>query len=778
MFEYRPIPKKRNGVVITMAKNYTFKELIEMYEKKRSDSIRACRLFNPLRITAVATFKPHYTVITKTDTTKADTTQPKSTAPKTPFTNNDTTGIDVKIMLLNMKYARLPRVANIYQKPEKYTIDVPTANTDRYIKADKTAKDSTTDIIKNASKALTTLKVNASDKKIVSDRYIKEVKRCTTISEKTQYNHMFKKAFVKAVLNEYRTKKKNRANTTKALKTQFIQTNNKILLLDKKIKACNSIINQLTSDKTNTELIMHKSDIIGISSDVTLSEITATKKQLSDTMHGALKSLDIINNNINELSDLKNTYHTILHSNEISIEITTNNLVNNVSFGLTVGYPCNNDNSTFAIRHIYELTEIALKNLKIKDYFINVNYNIFENNNTVLPLARQITKRQSVNMIQRQGSKTQYQIYYACMQNDFLQHDTADLYSVCYTTLLTALSVQNAAAVCANIRILEKLNHAIQHLNSVINTDQIKRYTAAANKAIKKYHCIIKATEDYNKNKRLITILENIHAAAVNRDITNLKTACYNAMNDYLTSIRAIRDPDKITLDIDQYADRLITTIDIDNAAAVKSHALLLAYNETKKQLTKSTLKTFNYMTKGYTAAQIAEKRKLRLSTISEHIAEIKTAFIKAFTDLTNNGTIDNTDNIIVFDPSVFAACKSISEKTEKIISTYTKNNELEKITAAVNADLSVAACMKYEFKKYIKGLKRRDLQVFSLLLDSKSIRDTAAAADIGKSSVLRIKTKILDTFYSIVELNTDISIDRNALVKANFNQLISILIG
>ena len=760
-----------------MSKNYTFKELIEMYEKKRSDSIKACRLFNPLRITAVATFKPHYTVIGKTDTTKADTTQPKSTAPKPPFTNNDITGLDVKIMLCNMKYARLPRIASICQEPIKYTISTPTANTDRYIKADKTAKDSTTDIIQNASKAFTILKANASDKKIVSDRYIREVKRCTTISEKAQYNHMFKKAFVKAVLNEYRTKKKNRTNTTKALKAQFAQTNNKILLLDKKIKACNSIISQLASDKTNTELIVRKSDIIGIDSNVTLSEITATKKQLSDTMHSALKSLDLISNSINELSDLKNSYRTILHSNEISIEITTNNLVNNVSFGLKVGYPCNNDNSTFAIRHIYELTEIALKNLKIKDYFINVNYNIFENNNAVLPLARQITKRQSVNMIQRQGSKTQYQIYYACMRNDFTDHDTADLYSVCYTTILTALSATNAAAVRANIRILEKLNHAIQHLNSVIDIEKIENLTAAANKAIKKYHGVISAAADYNKNKRLVTMLENIHAAAANRDITDLKTACYNAMNNYLTSIRAIRDPDKITLDIDQYTDRLITTIDIDNAAAAKSHILILAYNETKKQLTKSTLQTFSYMTKGYTAAQIAEKRKLRLSTISEHITEIKAAFIKAYTDLTNSGAIDNTDNVIVFDPALLAAVKSISEKTEKIITTYTKNTEIEKITAAVNADLSAAACMKYEFKKYIKELKKRDLQVVSLLLDNKSIRETAAAADIGKSSVLRIKTKILDTFYSIIELSTDISIDRNALVKVDFSKLVSILI-
>lgn len=719
-------------------------DITDITEKRKNavDQLKSCRraLKSTLRLPAAATFKPFY--------------------------NSGS--------YIACKQVTLPRLPAIARRANNQIIN----NTDQYLKIDSTTKSEIEQLKKDTAAAVRAMHEKTAEQKILESRFIAEVRRCTLDRESEKYAAEFKAAFKSVVIAEYKDSIKNRKSKIHALNKKLNADKKDSESLEKIIKALTAVQNQLKKDNPNTELIERKLTDHGVSLEIVTPEtVAACKAYYTDKLHRTISEREFIIESIHELNNSKMLYRRILKGNEITIQITTRYLVNNVCFSMPVGYICNNDNSTYAIRRIHELSAAALKSMDISDYYINVNYNIFNNTDTLLPLARQLIKRQSFNMIQRQGSKTQYAIYYTCMRNDFTDHDAADLYSVCYTTLLTALSVQNAAAVVTNIKILERLNRIIQHLNPVIDCDRIEKTAAAANRYIEKYHCIIKATKDYNKNKRLITMLTNIHAAAVNHDITALKTACYNAMNDYLTSIRAIRDLDKITLNIDQYFDQLITTIDMSDTAAVKNHALQLAYNETKKHLTKSTLTTFSYMLKGYTPAQIAEKRKIDKSTISKHTNDIRAAFCTAYTSLVNSGKIDNSTNAILFDPSIFAAVKTVSEKQKKVVDTYNKNAELEKIAAAVSRDTVAAACMKYEFKKFIKGLKIHELQVVTELLNGKSIRKTAAAADISKSAALRVKTKIIDTFYSIVELNTNININRNALVKVNFNQLISILI-
>lgn len=672
------------------------------------------------------------------------------------------------------KQVTLPRLPAIARRVNNQII----SNTDQHLKIDPATKSEIEQLKKDTAAAVRTMNEKTAEQKTLESRFTAEVKRCTLSRESEKYATAFKAAFKSVVVAEYKDSLKNRKSKIRVLGKKLNAVKTNIESLEKTIKALNAVQNQLKNDNPNIELIERKLSDHDISLEIVTPEtVAALQSYYKDKLHRCKSEYEYTVQSIHELKDIKTLYRRILNGDEITIQITTRFLVNNVSFFVPVGYICNNDNSTYAIRRMYELAAAALKSMGIDDYYISVNYNVFNSSDTLLPLARQITKRQSFNMIQRQGSKTQYSIYYACMRNDFKDHDTADLYSVCYNTLVLALSVKNPAAVAVNVKILERLNNSIQHLNPVIDCDRIEKTAAAANKAVKKYHGIMNAAADYNKNKRMITMLKNIYAAAVNHDTTALKAACYNAMNDYLTSIRAIRDLDRITLNIDDYIDRLISAIDIDNLTEVKKHALQLAYNETKKHLTKSTLKTFSYMLKGYTPVQIAEKRKIDKSTISKHINDIRAAFCTAYTSLVNSGKIDNSTNIILFDPSIFAAVKTVSEKQKKVIDTYNKNSELAKIAAAVNADVTAAACMKYEFKKYVSEFKEDKLQILSLLLNGKSIRETAAAVGVNMNLVKRFKAKVTDTFYSIIELNTDISIDRNALVKVNFNQLVSILI-
>ena len=447
------------------------------------------------------------------------------------------------------KQVNIPRLPAIAYRINNQTI----SNTDQHLKIDPTTKSEIECLKKDAAAAVHDMTVKVTEQKTLESRFTAEVKRCTLKRESEKYAAAFKAVLKSVVVAEYKDSLKNRKSKIHALSKKLNTVKKDIESLEKTIKALTAVQNQLKKDNPNTELIERKLADHGVSLEIVTPEtVAAVQTYYKDKLHRYKSEYEYTVQSIHELEEIKALYRRMLSGNEITIQITTRFLVNNISFIVPVGYICKNDNSTYVIRRVYELAAAALKSMDINDYYINVNYNVFENKDTLLPLAKQLVKRQSFNMVKRQGSKTQYTIYYACMRNDFTDHDTADLYSVCYTTLLTALSVQNAAAVNVNIRIIERLNNLIQHLNPVIDTDQIERYTAAANRYIEKYHCIIKATKDYNKNKRLITMLTNIHAAAVNRDITALKTACYNAMNDYLTSIRTIRDSDRITLNLDK----------------------------------------------------------------------------------------------------------------------------------------------------------------------------------------------------------------------------------
>lgn len=684
---------------------------------------------------------------------------------------------------------------------ERWIVKNATANTDLHeIGAnDKTVKKANKELVRDANKALKTIKDNVNAKKARTNKLISEIKRCTTDDEIKTYQEKFLQAFQTVVQSEYISEKSNKKNSIEELTDKKTRLENKVAELDKKIKSADSVIMQLTksdSEKINYSLIDSKLDIVGIRlTDYSLDEIKAVKSQMQNTLHSALNELDNTNSKITELKNLEKFYDKLKNGNEIVINITTANYVNNVNFNAVVGYECNNSNSTYALLHIRTLTEKTLKSMNINESYVDINYNIFENNGTVLPLARQITKRQSFNMIQRQGSKTQYQIYYACMRNDFTDHDTADILSVAYTQILTCLSVKNPTILLKVKNVLSALNSKIQHLHYAIDIDKIKKYVFAANNFLKyeiNYTDIL-ATRDYNTNKRLITLLENMYNAVKDKNITALKTSVYNAVNEYLTSIRSIRENDKMTLNLDDYINRmsnadynsdnetLVTNLYAGNDnAEIKRKMLFACYKNVKKCINNSAAKTFDLMCKGYTEIQIAEKRKIDRKTISKHVTDIKAAFLKAYFDIKQS---DNTEikqafknHVIVFDPSVFADCRSISEKTEEIVNAYERNTELEKLSNIIDKmHYKEFTNMKDSFKKFLSTFDDKQRTIFIKLLDDKSTYEIAESLQVDRGRVKRIREKSIKTAYKIIEEYTKTTVNKEVLKKAVFADIISL---
>lgn len=702
------------------------------------------------------------------------------------------------------------------RKPERLNIYSTSANTLDDLTDSKT-------LIKNANTALKTIKNNISNKKAISEKFITEIKRCTLRREFIGYAKRFKQSFIKIVNAEYSEKTKNiykykktvvKQSAKKPAKFKLEKTPlklfyltckksrlaKKIADLDKKINACISVINQLEKidiNKINYNLIATKLQTIGgfDTDECTLVKIQAVKNQLANTLHNTMSALDNIENRIDVIKNIDTAYSKIKNGNEIVIDITTNQLVNNVYFRICCGYNCTNDNSTSALLHIRKLVEKTMQSINISGYNAEINYNVFENVNTILSLAKQITKRQSFNMIQRQGSKTQYQIYYACMRNNFEDHDVADIYSTAYTQILTCLSVKNPAILLKVKNVLSALNAKIQHLNYTIDIDKIKKYVFTANNFLKYEinHTDILATRDYNKNKRLITLLENMYNAVKNKNVTALKTSVYNAINEYLTSIRSIRENDKMTLNLDDYINRmsnadynadnetLVTNPYADNDnTEIKRKILFECYKNVKKCINNSTAKTFDLMCKGYTEIQISEKRKIDRKTIAKHVTDIKTAFLKAYSDIKQS---DNTEikqafenNVIVFDPSVFADCRSISEKTEKIVNTYERNTEFEKLSNIIDKmHYKEFTAMKDSFKKFLSTFDDKQKTIFIKLLDNKSTYEIAESLQIDRGRVKRIREKSIKTAYKIIEEYTKTTVNKEALKKAVFADIISL---
>lgn len=691
----------------------------------------------------------------------------------------DYTNTDLKeIERLKNKWGKIGLSNDTFDLLEKSKIESDVEKIKR-----KAVKRTSKKLTKCSNKSLKEITDNAREIMKHNAELTAAAKQTTTKLEFISMSRQFKKAFRNVVDIEYNENCLDVSAKLSALHEKQKALDEKRKQLKTKISACDSVISQLEKtdkNKINFSLIDSKLDIIGINlTDYSLSEIQAVKTSITTTLTNINAKIGNILDDIKALTGINAVYSKIKNGKEIKIDVTTKSLDKNVYFSVVVGYDIKENNSTYAILHIRQLTEKTLEKIGLNECVIDVSYNIFRNSDPdiKLALARQITKRQAYNMIARQGSKTQYNIYHCAMRNDFADNDTSDIYSVGYTQILNCLSVKNPADTVKAKKVITAVNSKIQHLNKYKDCHVIDKYVNTANKCLKDVYKIdfVTISDDYNKNKRLITMLENMHNAVKNKNVTALKTSVYNAINDYMTSIRAIReksDIDDLDSVIESETDRFYTLFEDNQAVeySEKSTILKMCYSAMKKCLNDSAVKTFELMSKGYSEAQIAEKRKISKPAISEQITEIKQAFIKCYTDIKNNENNKELfkNNPIVFDPSVFDDCKTISEKSEKIITTYQKNTEIDKIKKAVSEmPLTEYKCMKYNFKKFLDGFNTLQRQIYIKLLENNaSDRKIADFLEIKRDRVKDLREKIIKTIQTIIEEYTTITIDKTALKK------------
>lgn len=704
-------------------------------------------------------------------------------------TSIDYTKTDLKqLETLSNKKAKIENTLDTFELLEKSKIENEIAKVKR-----KAVKRTSKNIQKCSNKRLKEITDNAHETMKHNAELTATAKQTTTLSEFVSMSRQFKKAFRDVVTAEYNENCLDISAKLSALHEKQKALDGKRKQLKTKISACESVISQLEKtdkNKINYPLIDSKLDVIGISlTEYSLTEVQAVKTSINTTLANVNAKIGNILDDIKALTNLNAAYSKIKNGKEIKIDVTTKSLNKNIFFSVVVGYDINKNNSTYAILHIRQLTEKTLEKIGLNECIVDVNYNVFRNSDAgiKLALARQITKRQSYNMIARQGSKTQYNIYHCAMRNDFNDHDTSDIYSTAYTQIENTLSVKNAADIVKAKKVINALNAKIQHLNPDIDGYIVNKYVKTANAVLKDVYKIafVVADNDYKTNKSFITVLENMYTAISEKSVKALKTSCYNKINTYLTSIRAIREKsDVANIDsvINSESERFYTLFEDNQEVeySEKSTILRMCYSTMKKCLNKDALKVFELMGKGYSTTQIAEKKKVDRSVISKQTNDIKQAFIKCYTDIKNNENNKELfkNNPIVFAPSVFDDCKTISGKAEKIVNTYNQKTEIERIKNAVG-EMSAEkyADMQNAFINFTKNdLTDPQMKIFNKLLDNASIREVASYADVSKKTVENTRNKIIKKLFEVIEKYTKITINKDSLKKVEFSALIELI--
>ncbi|MBQ8135330.1 MAG: hypothetical protein IJ192_13150, partial [Clostridia bacterium] len=547
---------------------------------------------------------------------------------------------------------------------------------------------------------------------------------------------------------------------TTEMKEVTANSNAKIASLENRIASLKATIARFENSIKDMESVKTENEIEKVINDKTL---TSLKNQL----HTAISSLEYAENSISEIKDIEATYTHMLNGKEIIVTVKDNSeKIIDTAF---IGVIMTEKNSTYALKKAYEISNEAVKKvygIHSDNYNITCNYNLygvfFDGKSVIESLARCITKRTALNMIMREGTKTQYSIYYATCRNDFEHHDTADMYMVAVETLLECIntvSLQDLQALKKEIIVLEKSVDMLKYLNPIADYNTISRIVASG----KKYSDRI--TSDYHVNKRIANILRHVYKAGKSYDVDEAKHAAYLAVNNYLTAMRSIR-VDNSLVSINSIAEyyndgenEIIERFETDSAKLEKRKLYLNAFKAVKNSVSKSAYTTFKLLIKGYTVEQIASKRKINHGTVCKHKNDISTAFLHALQTPENAGMLNDliSTNVIVLDFE--KALKSV-KNIKKIEVTTAKNAEITTIRNAVNDRI------KATFKAYEKDLKGIEKIIYESLVNGLSVRDTAIKTNKAKSTIDRRKQKIQNAIISIIENESGLEVDKNKLQK------------
>lgn len=371
---------------------------------------------------------------------------------------------------------------------------------------------------------------------------------------------------------------------------------------------------------------------------------------------------------------------------------------------------------------------------------------------TIIDLCKIITYCSCKKSVEREGTKTQYSMYYSCLRGEWDQPDVADVLSVaCKAMYETIIADEKQLEI--DVHFLEKSVELLKHLNSVSDRVEIDSIVKAC-----KHYCE-NVSDDYHINKRIANLKTWMLKAVKDKSVDSLIHAVFLAINNYLVSIRSIHVSDNFPVNSLESDYEFYCTIpdekqnidllfyDVDKRE--KRKAILTAYHKIKTILSKSENETLRLLIKGYTVTQIAYKRKISKQCVNNHLCTIRAAFSRLITaDPVQYAAI--ADYIIVdVDTPKTDGAKTAEKKADRQV-------EIDRIKGSLTAGLKEG--IKETLLEKLKDIEKL---IYDMLVSSMTIRQTAE--QIGKSGkfVQTRKAKIQEKILSTIEYECGMKIDR-----------------
>ena len=385
---------------------------------------------------------------------------------------------------------------------------------------------------------------------------------------------------------------------------------------------------------------------------------------------------------------------------------------------------------------------------------------------SITDLCKIITYCSCKKSIEREGTKTQYDMYYACLRAEWDHADVADVLSVATLAVVETLTA-NKRQLEKDIYFLEKSVEMLKHLNPAIDTAEINKVVDCC-----KRHCK-DVTSDYKINRRLANRKKWALKAVTEKSVDDLIHSVFLAINNYLVSIRSIHVSDTFIVsslenDYEYYCnipenEAKIDLLINDSDKKEKRQAILSAYHKISDILTKSELTTFKLLIRGYTVSQIAYKRKITKQCVNNHLCNIRSAFSRFIAS-------DPLEYAVIADCIVIDSDRQPKTDSEKTTEKKTDRQiEVDKIRDSMTDGLKDGIK-----EQVVQSLNDFDLKVYYALLNS-TIRQTAETLNKSKTTIGRIQTAIIKSVFDTIDYECKMTVNRDLFVKITLSELIQI---
>lgn len=389
--------------------------------------------------------------------------------------------------------------------------------------------------------------------------------------------------------------------------------------------------------------------------------------------------------------------------------------------------------------------------------------------NIITDLCKIITYCSCKKSVTREGTKTQYDMYYACCRAEWDHPDVADVLSVATLATIETLTA-DAKQLEKDIYFLEKSVDMLKHLNPIIDTAEIQKIVDCC-----KRHCK-DVTNDFKTNRRLSNRKKWMLKAVTEKSVDDLIHSVFLAINNYLISIRSIHVSDtfivsSIENDYEYYCNipENETRIDLlfnDSDKKEKRQVILSAYHKVSDIITKSELTTFKYLIKGYTVSQIAYKRKITKQCVSNHLCNIRSAFSRFIVSSPLEYAV--IADCIIVDSDSSRQPKTDSEKTAE----KKTDRQLETNRIKANMTDGLKDGIKADIIDSLNDLER---MIYHSLVNNLTVRQTAETISKSPKYVQTRKAKIQEKIFTVIENECSISINRDLFTNISLYDLVSI---